>query len=979
MVKYKIMVTIRKATLAALFAATFGFIAPTGLTVAKASAMNLSLTAKISASSQSSSHEVAKAKDGKLGTYWSADDSSMPQWLKVDLGGLYSLSEIRQSFNQLNTWKFVIEGSVDDVNWATLVDKSGGASGQHFSNSVNGTFRYVRLTVESSASNLTASSQQFNIFGTDKGIDIAAGKTVTASSSAVNYEPGKSADKNTSTFWGADNKSLPQSLTVDLGGASLLTAVEQNFVDFDTWGFKIEGSLDNASWTMLMDKTAGVLGQSFKENVAGNYRYVRLTVLSSAAGKWANSSELNVYGFDDLALGKTATASTPATGNGSQRQTVDLGGLSQLKKLEQTFTNNDNQFAIEGSNDNARWTMLADKSAGFAGEKFSQDVSGAYRYIRRTTYSGSGASDLKVFGTAISRDLALGTVATSSTLEAGHEPFNAIDGSVASSWRASGSTAPQWLMVDLGNESLVNGIEQSFVEDGARKFKIEGSPDKAQWTMLLDKTAGATGRVFHRDVKGKYRYIRLTQTDFAPGQKAESQGLKVFGIGSPVTARWWENSGAIYRYYLKYFPKTFNAIASELDDLRSKGYEGIELLTPTQGPPDIWAGLGATDNFAVDPMLGTMADFENLIKMAHSKGMKVIMFGNAGYARDTAPFFLKAQDDERNDVYSPERMWFNFRKTGGEKWVWSERANAYYYAYWDAKLPSYNFNNKEWQDESQKYLRFWLDKGIDGFYLDAPGNYDGFQGDNGKIRNNANLTDIMRNYDVATSPEGAHGDFSDVVLQWHYTTMQDYSITEWGGGGHSALNKAINEHNPNALEETTFKPYRDKTNAFGGITQTPPSWEIADVPVAKRLLEIATLSTFGTLFYMHSGAQDVRPQVSIIPTWPKADQATVWNLLRAQTSYKALAPAGLRVKLPTNDNNKYYAFKRTNKAGTSKALVILNYQDSSQTITVDLTNTGIDTNQTPIDLLSGGAGQAITSPSYTVTLPAYGFAVLGVD
>ena len=972
----------------AMVSAMLGLVNPKGLPAASAFTGNLVLAGKISASSsQNLSHSASKAKDKNGETYWNAGRSSAPQWLKVDLGGLYTLSKIDQSFDKLNTWKFKIEASINDENWATLVDFSGGASGQHFSNDVNGTFRYVKLTVLSSASNFAASSQEFSVFGTDDGADIAVGKTALASSSLTNYEPGKGADANTSTYWRAEGKTLPQSLTVDLGSASMIRAVEQNFLDFDTWSFKIEGSLNNESWTTLMDKSASVTGQSFKQSVAGSYRYVRLTVLASAAGNFANSSELNVYGFENLAAGKAGAVATSAAT--PQRSTVDLGGLAEIKKVEQSFADSANhRFAIEGSTDNLNWTTLTDKRAGFVGKAFSRNVTGSYRYIRRTVADfGAGrraqSGQLKVFGTAISRDLAIGTSATSSSLEAGHEPFQAVDGDNASFWSASSTapqTAPQWLKIDLGNNSLINRVEQSFSDDDTHRFVLEGSPDNINWTMLINETAGATGRIFGRDVTGKYRYVRSTVTDSGAGNRAQIRELKVFGIGSPVTTKWWENSGAVFRYYLKYFPQTFNSIAGELDDLRGKGYQAIELLTPTQGPADIWAGLGATNNYAVDPILGTMADFENLITAAHSKGMKVVFFGNAGYARDTAPFFGKAQDDERNNVYSPERMWFHFSPTKvDDHWHWSKRANAYYYAYWDAHLPSYNFNTAEWQAESQKYLRFWLDKGVDGFVLDAPGNYDGFQGANGKIRNNANLTDILRNYDVSTGPEGAHGDISDVVVQWHYTTMQDYSITEWGGGGHSAIIKAIDAQNPDSLENSVFKPYRDKTNAVNGVTQTPPSWEIVGVSSPKRLLEVATLTTLGTLFYLHNGAQDVRPQVSVIPTWTNAEQATLWNLLRAQSSYKALAPSGLRVKLPTNDDDKFYAFKRTNKTGSSKALVILNYQNSSQTVTVNLTNTGINTAQTPVDLLSGGTGKKIASAKYTVTLPAYGFIVLGVN
>ncbi len=138
------------------------------------------------------------------------------------------------------------------------------------------------------------------------------------------------------------------------------------------------------------------------------------------------------------------------------------------------------------------------------------------------------------------------------------------------------------------------------------------------------------------------------------------------------------------------------------------------------------------------------------------------------------------------------------------------------------------------------------------------------------------------------------------------------------------------------------------------------------------------LTTSGTLFYLHNGQHTFLPHESVIPNWSAADQARLWSLMRAQNSDKALVPSGLRFKLNTQDNTKFYAYKRTNREGSVKALVILNFQGTSQSITVNLTNTDISTSQTLVDLLSGGAGPAITSASYT-TLPAYGFTVLGVD
>jgi hypothetical protein len=989
----------RMIFLLAALAMTSGLIDPLELQTARAASGNLALTATATASStRGSAYDAAKARDESLSTSWNASGATMPQWLQLDLGDLYTLSRVEQSFDSLGTWSFRIEASVDGANWATLVERTTGVAGQVFAESVNGTFRYVKLTVKGSREGLAASSREFRVFGTNEGDNIAAGRPLSASTSLADYEAGKAADGNTSTYWVAGSGSLSQWLRVDLGSPSLVTGVEQNFKDADTYQFKIEGSGDGTTWTMLLDGGAGVSGQTFSRRVSGTYRYVRLTVLASASAYWASSTEFKVYGFANLALGRSGSASTVSPGYEISRATdansatywcatsasmpqwmmLDLGGLSRVRRVEQTFVDVDTyQFKLEGSVDRTTWTMLLDKTAGATGQTWAQELSGNYRYIRLTVLSSAAghwasSQELKVFGTPLDRNLALGVSGSSSSLAPGYEPSKAVDGNPSSYWVSSSANVPEWLKLDLGNNSLVKRVEQSFVDLDTHRFKIEGSTDNTTWTMLLDKTAGATGKDFIQDVSGTYRYIRLTVLGSAAGHWPSSQELKVMGLGSPLQGRWWESASGVMRYYPKYYQIDLNTIASELDDLRAQGYSAIELMAPYTGPADVWAGLGATDNYSIDPSIGTMADFQNLIAQAHARGMRVLMFGNVGYARDTAPFFVKAQDDNRNNVYSKERMWFHFRSTPGERWYWSSRAGAYYYAFWGQNIPSYNFNTQEWRDETRKYIKFWMDKGLDGFALDAPDVYDGI---NASI-NNAHITDVLRGYDTWANSEGARG--PGYVKDWHYNSIQDYTLTNWGGAGYSTIIPAIDGQNPDGLEGL-LKSNRDAINAMGGITQTPPSWEIAGVPANKRLLEIATLTTLGTFFYLHNGQHTLLPHESIIPTWSAAEQARLWSLMRAQGSYKALSPAGLRVKLNTQDNRRFYAYKRTNREGTVKALVILNYQGSTQSITVNLANMDISTSQTPVDLLSGGAGPAITSANYTVSLPAYGFTVLGVD
>ena len=90
-------------------------------------------------------------------------------------------------------------------------------------------------------------------------------------------------------------------------------------------------------------------------------------------------------------------------------------------------------------------------------------------------------------------------------------------------------------------------------------------------------------------------------------------------------------------------------------------------------------GLGATNNYAIDPSIGTLEDFEDLLREVHARDMRLTFFGNVGYCWYKAPFFEKACDDQRNGVYSKERNWFHFSdKKLNDNWFWSDRASLDY-------------------------------------------------------------------------------------------------------------------------------------------------------------------------------------------------------------------------------------------------------------------------------------------------------------
>lgn len=986
------------------------------------------LTGTATASSSAVGHEPAMAGDGNPDSYWQPAKNG-PAWWQLDLGKPYSLTSVQQTFRTADVWSFSISGSVDGQQWVSLTDLSTGSAGVTFARSVSGLYRYVRLSITGSEQHRVPTSTDFVVSGTDAGVDIAQRRTATASSHLADYEPTRATDGNTSTVWVAASDALPQWLQVDLGAPSLVTAVQQDFKDFGRYSFTLTGSLNGSSWTTIGSYSQAD-GQSFTAAVARvRYRYVRLTITGTSNGFWAGSTGLKVYGFADLANRAATTASSSATGHGAAAATdgdtstywqatgsgqqwlqVDLGASQWVDSVRQTFAASGTWSSmIQGSPDGQHWTTLLDKSAGATGQSFTGRGNAGYRYLRVQVDTASGqppasSKELQVFGTPISRNLAIGTnVITSTNAGTGWEPQLAVDGKPNTFWLASNASMdpPQWLTADLGNVSRISRVAFTVHDSDTWKFTIEASADNKTWTMLLDQSAGATGSLFGVDAAGDYRYVRVRQTGSGAVHWANIGELVVTGIGSPVTTRWYDNTGSVFRYFPKDDPYTsLRSITSSLTTLRQQGYTAVEIAPPYQGvarqsAPDYFAGLASTNHYAIDPHIGTMADWDALIATAHSMGMKVIMFDNLGYADIEAPDFVKAVTDFRNGVDSPERSWFVLdSKNNGDRWYQYGTTGVWYYAFWGVHDPTYNWTGS-FPIEAAKIMKFWADTGIDGMAMDAPAAYYGFS----TALNNTAITDVLRNYNISVMPEGIQptappetmveqANFKEWVKVWHYTTIQDLWMEHWGNPAYSRIINAADNQDASSLD-LAMKMSRDAVVALGGITVSSASWpldyagqeinpETLKSP-AKRLLEASTLTTMGTMNYLINAADWMHPDLKAeeIPSWSTAQKTALQQIYRAQSSYSALGQTGARVSLPTGSDSAL-AYLRQDATGSVQALVVQNFQSSPQTITVNIANTGIVTGQTPINLLTGRAAPNIYSSSYPITVPGFGYAELAV-
>lgn len=191
--------------------------------------------------------------------------------------------------------------------------------------------------------------------------------------------------------------------------------------------------------------------------------------------------------------------------------------------------------------------------------------------------------------------------------------------------------------------------------------------------------------------------------------------------------QWWK-TGVIYQIYPKSFQDTtgsgtgdIQGIIQRLDYLQTLGVDGI-WITPMYVSPQIDHGYDIADYRRIDPLYGTMADFEQLIAEAHQRNIKVIMdmvFNHSSIFHD---WFQQGEDPQSpyHDYYFWRETPTNWQsKFGGSAWRWSDKAQKYYLHLFTPEQADLNWENPALRAELMAICRFWAEKGVDGLRLDV--------------------------------------------------------------------------------------------------------------------------------------------------------------------------------------------------------------------------------------------------------------------
>ncbi|RWD61122.1 MAG: DUF3459 domain-containing protein [Mesorhizobium sp.] len=220
--------------------------------------------------------------------------------------------------------------------------------------------------------------------------------------------------------------------------------------------------------------------------------------------------------------------------------------------------------------------------------------------------------------------------------------------------------------------------------------------------------------------------------------------LKVTSRPDPAVDRDWWRGAVIYQIYPRSYQDSngdgigdLKGIVRRLPYIASLGVDAI-WISPFFKSPMKDFGYDVSDYCDVDPMFGTLADFDALVAEAHRLGLKVMIDEVLSHTADIHPWFRESRSSRTNpkaDWYvwadakpdgTPPNNWLSI--FGGSAWQWDTSRQQYYLHNFLAEQPDLNFHNREVQDALLDVTRFWLERGVDGFRLDTINFYFHSQG-----------------------------------------------------------------------------------------------------------------------------------------------------------------------------------------------------------------------------------------------------------
>jgi alpha-glucosidase len=330
-------------------------------------------------------------------------------------------------------------------------------------------------------------------------------------------------------------------------------------------------------------------------------------------------------------------------------------------------------------------------------------------------------------------------------------------------------------------------------------------------------------------------------------QQAPPQSSKAEHAHQKAQDPWWKHA-VIYEIYPRSFQDSngdgvgdINGITSRLDYLRDLGIDAI-WISPMYPSPLVDFGYDISDYTAIDPLYGTMADFDRMVSEAKKRNIRVIMDFVPNHTSDQHPWFAQSRSSRTN----PKRDWYIWRDGkvpdqppnnwqswfGHSAWKLDPTTKQHYYHHFYTEQPDLNWRNPQVRKAMYDAMRFWLDRGVAGFRIDAVSRL---------------FEDPALHDDPILPGKNAYGDpniqhkYTDNLPEVHEVLREMKRVVDQYPG-HPVLISEADE--PNIAELT--KMYGSKNDEV----QLPMDFQIADVnrlsaPDFRRLLDEIDRNTAG--------------------------------------------------------------------------------------------------------------------------------------
>uniref|UniRef100_A0AAU1LKR5 Discoidin domain-containing protein n=1 Tax=Streptomyces sp. NBC_00148 TaxID=2903626 RepID=A0AAU1LKR5_9ACTN len=316
----------RWRTLSAMVATSLLMIGWPSLTAAAADGPNIAAGRAAAASSAGDAYGAKNVTDGNQATYWEGSGGTLPQWVQTDLGSAARVDEVTLKLPagwESRQQTLSLQGSADGTSFSTLKSSAAYTFSPGASNEVRISFpatqtRFVRVNITANTGwrNAQLSELEVRTAG-ESSVNLAAGRTLKASSHTETYVAAHGNDGNRASYWESRNNELPQWIQADLGSSVRVDRVVLRLPDGweqRTQTLKIQGSSDGTEFSDLTASKAYTFGPANGQSATISFdatttRHVRVLVTANSVQPAAQLSELEIYG---PATGDTQAPTAPS-------------------------------------------------------------------------------------------------------------------------------------------------------------------------------------------------------------------------------------------------------------------------------------------------------------------------------------------------------------------------------------------------------------------------------------------------------------------------------------------------------------------------------------------------------------------------------------------------------------------------------------------------------------------------------------------